>query len=92
MPEVNELTLILNGECIETTARSELNLLIRKSIEEDVEEELLSKIELLKNFIEATDFKLLRVNRPELDGRIKCRVVIKRTTGNKFKIYILNQP
>ncbi|MGB9599448.1 MAG: hypothetical protein ACPL7I_02755 [Myxococcota bacterium] len=89
---MNSVILILDGHCIETAARKRLSELIKKSIEEDVKDDLFEEIEFLKRFIEGTDFSSLRANNPELDGRKFVRVEIICNIDGGYSIINLDAP
>lgn len=90
MQEVNSILLILDGHCIETSAKKRLDELIKKSIEEDVEGRVLNEIEFLRSFIENTDFSRLRAQNPYLDGRKKLTVKINRIGDREFEIGVVD--
>jgi len=86
VPEVNSVILILQGHCIETAARERLSYLIRRSIVEDVSEDVMSEIEFLTDFIKVTDFKMVRSQHPEYNGRMDMVVRVTRACDGTYKI------
>ncbi len=77
------LTLLLDGHCIETTARIAFRDMERCALDgREVDE---SAYELLSEFLQATDFGTLRTERPILDGRRKVKVKVYRK-GATFAI------
>lgn len=77
--------LSLKEHCIETSARKEYKRLVSKYLKGEWEREIERKIEFLKDFLENTDFRRLRADRPELQGGKDVEVeVIKE--GDTFLV------
>ncbi len=73
------INLHLKDNCIETEARNEYNRMMERYFEtDDVEGELDVKIELLRDFLEESDFGMLRSSDNRLSGGMESEVVIKR--------------
>jgi len=73
------VNLSVKNHCIETAARIELNRLMETYFKtDDVEGELDGKIELVRDFLEKSDFPGLRSSDPRLSGERESRVVLTR--------------
>ena len=73
------INLHLKHHCIETEARREYNRMMDRYFEtDDVEGVLDVKIELLRDFIEGSDFRKLRSSDLRLSGGTESDVIIKR--------------
>ncbi len=73
------VSLHLKNNCIETEARNEYNRMMERYFEtDDIEGELDVKIELLRDFIEESDFRTLRSSDYRLSGGMESNVIIKR--------------
>ncbi len=71
--------LSVKNHCIETAARMELNRLMETYFKtDDVEGELDGKIELVRDFLEKSDFPGLRSSDPRLSGERDAEVVLSR--------------
>lgn len=76
---LNRITLQLDGVCIETAAKRHFQMLTREALEVlDPIPALIERAELVRQFLEVTDFAALRAARPELDGRARLKVLIER--------------
>jgi len=83
---VNSLFLTLRGHCIETTAKERLKNLIRQSLVGNPDEKILQEIEFLSDFIKNTDFKRIRSQYPEYDGRTEIIIRITKIEDRSYKI------
>ena len=73
------VNLSVKNHCIETAARIELNRLMETYFKtDDVEGELDGKIELIRDFLEKSDFPGLRSSDPRLSGERESLVVLTR--------------
>jgi hypothetical protein len=73
------VNLSVKNHCIETAARIELNRLMETYFKtDDVEGELDGKIDLVREFLEKSDFPGLRSSDPRLSGERESRVVLFR--------------
>ena len=73
------VNLHLKDNCIETEARNEYNRMMEQYFEtDDVEGELDVKIELLRDFLEESDFGMLRSSDHRLSGGMESEVIIRR--------------
>ncbi len=73
------VSLHIKSHCIETEARNEYGRLMDSYFStDDLEGELDDKIELLRDFIENSDFPELRASDMRLSGGQESDVVIKR--------------
>jgi hypothetical protein len=71
--------LHIKSHCIETEARNEYSRLMDTYFStDDLEGELDGKIELLRDFLENSDFPTLRASDMRLSGGQESHVVIKR--------------
>jgi hypothetical protein len=76
------VNLNVKNHCIETAARMELNRLMETYFKtDDVEGELDGKIELIRDFLEKSDFPGLRSSDPRLSGEREAEVILSRN-GN----------
>ncbi len=79
----------INSHCIETEARNEYNRLMDTYFStDDLEGELDDKIELLREFLENSDFPKLRASDMRLSGGQKSDVVIKRNDNGAIILEI----
>jgi hypothetical protein len=84
------VNLHLTKECIETEARNEYNRLMEKYFNtDDLEGELDGKIELLRDFLETSDFKKLRSSDRRLSGGWESDVVIKRNSRGAAELEVI---
>ncbi|OHD68791.1 MAG: hypothetical protein A2W19_11045 [Spirochaetes bacterium RBG_16_49_21] len=82
------VNLHLKNRCIETEARSEFNRLMETYFKtDDLEGELDDKIELLRDFLDGSDFRKLRSSDIRLTGTTESDVIIKR--NNKAGAIVL---
>jgi hypothetical protein len=73
------INLHLKDRCIETEARDEYNRLMDTYfMTDDIEGKLDEKIELLRDFLEESDFRKLRSSDSRLSGGKESDVIIKR--------------
>ena len=73
------VNLHIKSHCIETEARNEYSRLMDTYFStDDLEGELDGKIELLRDFLENSDFPRLRASDTRLSGGRESDVVIKR--------------
>lgn len=84
------INLHLKGLCIETEARNEFSRLMDTYFQtDDVEGTLDEKIELLREFIENSDFTKLRASDMRFTGDHESTVTIKRNDLGKIVIDVL---
>ncbi len=86
---MNSITLLLDGHCIETTARKRLTELIRKSLTDESSDEYSGEIEFLREFIERTDFRRIRADNPFLDGRTRIKVIVELNSSREYLFRII---
>jgi hypothetical protein len=78
------VSLHIKNHCIETEARNEYNRLMDTYFStDDIEGALDEKIELLRDFLENSDFPKLRSSDERLAGAFESEVVIKRNINGK---------
>jgi hypothetical protein len=76
-----EIILNLESHCIETEAKTRFRELMDRFFSEDDESgELEERISLLRDFIENSDFRLLRSEHPPLAGGCGMKAVVSRDT------------
>lgn len=81
--------LHIKNHCIETEARNEYRRLMDTYFStDDLEGELDEKIELLRDFLEKSDFSKLRSSDARLSGQQESHVLIKRTDGGAIKLEV----
>jgi hypothetical protein len=77
--------LKVGPHCIETAARQEIRrieyLMFGMNINNPDLPPLEERHALLTRFIEVTDFRALRAERPELDGRAEMKVIVREEAG-----------
>ena len=78
------IVLDLSEHCIETAAKREYRRLVdvAMSLEAD-DQDLEEKLTLLKDFLEKTDFRQLRGQRPDLAGGLPVRVSVSRLRSGR---------
>ena len=82
-----KINLNLGGHCIETEAKKKLKDLMDEYFSmDDPEGEIDFKIDLLREFIEKSDFRKLRTGDIRLDGEKEALVVLSRDRGGKIKM------
>ncbi|MBN2493833.1 MAG: hypothetical protein JXR96_04510 [Deltaproteobacteria bacterium] len=75
----DEVELLLDAHCIETTAKHVHSRLVGAYLEGRMEgSEIEGAIELLRAFLEGTDFRAVRASHPELAGSQRARVRLWR--------------
>jgi hypothetical protein len=82
--ERNKVQLFLGvGRCVEKAAhqRSQELLEWMMKYDKNVPDELVGKYELLRRFIEVTDFQRLRGEFPDLDGRASILLTLQAGTS-----------
>ncbi len=83
------VNLHIKSHCIETEARNEYSRLMDTYFStDDLEGELDVKIELLRDFLENSDFPKLRASDMRLSGGLESDVVIKRSDGGAIVLEI----
>jgi len=83
----DKIILHIADHCIETEAKNEFRRLMDAYFTtDDVEGQLESKIELLRDFIEKSDFPGLRSRDPRLTGDVESWVTLKRGTDGKVTL------
>ena len=81
------LKLHLKDHCIETAAKKMLKSLTDSYFDSDNDNgAILSKIELIQEFIKTSDFPRLRAGNEKLSGTVESLVTISRDSGNRIKI------
>jgi hypothetical protein len=81
--------LHIKNHCIETEARNEYRRLMEIYFStDDLEGELDDKIELLRDFLENSDFPKLRASDARLSGEQKSYVLVKRTGDGAIELEI----
>ena len=84
------VNLHIRNHCIETEARREFNRLMDTYFNtDDVEGELDQKIELLRDFLENSDFPKLRSSDQRFSGGQESNVVIKRNKRGRIVLEVL---
>ncbi len=84
------VNLHIKSHCIETEARNEFGRLMDRYFStDDIEGELDEKIELLRDFLESSDFPKLRASDLRLSGGQESDVVIKRSEDGRITLDIL---
>jgi len=79
--------LHIKNRCIETEARNEYRRLMDIYFNtDDLEGELDEKIELLRDFLEKSDFPKLRASDARLSGEQEAYVVIKRNSNGAIEL------
>jgi len=74
-----KLSLHVENHCIETVAKNVYTRLMDDYFTtDDVEGVLEEKIDLLRDFLEKSDFKKLRSSDPRLSGEVASEVVLTR--------------
>ncbi len=83
--EPASINLFLKDHCIETGAKKELKRLMDQYFEDpDSPDALLEKIELLRRFIEESDFPALRASDERLSGISEATVRISLDETDNF--------
>jgi hypothetical protein len=76
------MLLHLKGHCIETAAKQERRRIVSTLLELDESSQRFSQLaedlELLTGFLESSDFRRIRSERPELSGGRDLRVELRR--------------
>jgi hypothetical protein len=84
------VTLHIKNHCIETEARNEYRRLMDIYFStDDLEGELDKKIELLRDFLEKSDFPKLRASDARLSGGQESYVLIKGTGSGAIELEVL---
>jgi hypothetical protein len=82
--------LKLEGHCIETAARLECRrleyLLFDMSGQDADRPPVEERLGIVQRFLQKTDFRTLRAQRPELDGRTKMKVVVWERQDGTFAL------
>lgn len=90
-----QIFLHLKNHCIETTAKKEYERLIKqyfkKSVSGDEKIVIEEQIEILKDFLEDTDFLYLRNTYPELSGESDFQVNLQKSKDNKEFLIDMNR-
>jgi hypothetical protein len=83
------INLRVKDHCIETAAKIELNRLMERYFNtDDLEGELDDRIELIRDFLEKSDFPGLRSSDPRLSGERESEVVISRSVGGAIMLQV----
>lgn len=83
------VNLHIKSHCIETEARNEFGRLMDRYFStDDIEGELDEKIELLRDFLESSDFPRLRASDLRLSGGQESDVMIKRNEDGRIILEI----
>ena len=81
--------LHIKNHCIETEARREFSRLMETYFDtDDVEGELDGRIELLRDFLENSDFRALRSSDQRLSGERESDVVITRCEKGSINLEV----
>ncbi len=84
------IQISISSHCIETAARKEYDSLMDRYFTEDDTEGLLEdRIELLREFLESSDFSSLRDSDPGLAGSVPVTVEIFRNSEGAVGLDIL---
>ncbi len=90
MPVRVELYL-MNGHCIETAAREELQRMMRLILNsESGDEGIRSRYELLLELINTADFIRLRASDERLTGSVPSRCEIYRDKDQKIRVRVIS--
>ncbi|PKL35451.1 MAG: hypothetical protein CVV44_21840 [Spirochaetae bacterium HGW-Spirochaetae-1] len=82
-----KVALHIKDHCVETEAKNELKRLMdRYFSEDDVEGVLEDQIEILREFIETSDFSGLRSSDPRLSGDTESTVVLQKNGQGKISL------
>ena len=84
-----KINLVLGEHCIETESKNEFKRLMDQyfDLDEGVDgSDLEEKIELLRRFIEESDFLFLRGRDERLSGELSSNVVISGSSSGKIDI------
>ena len=85
------VNLHIKDRCIETEARNEFNRLMDTYFKtDDTEGELDVQIELLRDFLEESDFSELRSSDRRLAGSQESDVVIRRSANGTIVLEVVN--
>lgn len=81
------------GRCIQGAARARHGELVSELLSGDDEPSIAeaNEVELLAEFLEATDFASLRGCRPDLDGRTEVIVHLSKTAPGLFAVDIMDR-
>jgi hypothetical protein len=86
--------IVLEGHCVEAAARRARAALESRLLERDelgpALREVASDLELLTEFLRSTDFAALRASRPELDGRDRVTVELRRDDAGRITCYTVS--
>ncbi len=81
--------LRLDGHCVETAARGEFKRLLDRYFSvPDEAEDMEECLELLREFIEKSDFPTLRSSDERLSGAVACTVTVYRDESGEPSIMI----
>jgi len=88
-----QVVLRLDGGCIETAARRELQRLIVAALAApgDPEVDSARQIALLGEFVRTADFRALRATRPELAGDHDLEVSVRLVPGVGYEVEVLDR-
>lgn len=85
----SSLTLKLNGQCIETCAKKELNRMMDDYFTIDDTEGMLDEnIEMLREFVETTNFEKLKKSDARLNGNDNSSVKLSRDKNGKINLEV----
>ncbi len=71
--------LRLDGHCVETAARGEFKRLMDRFFSEpDDADDIAERLDLLREFIDTSDFAALRSSDERLSGAVACTVAVYR--------------
>lgn len=83
----DQIKIHLSGHCIETGAKNEFRRLMDEYFDSnDPQAGIENRLELLREFIEKSDFKKLRASDERLSGEIETDVLIQRDVSGKITI------
>jgi hypothetical protein len=84
---MTKVKLNVNKHCIEAAAKEFLRELVRELLnKENIAGELEKQVEILKEFLEKTEFGRVRAKFPELAGGTDMDVYLKKGAGGGFEI------
>jgi hypothetical protein len=91
------MLLHLKKHCIETAAKQERRRIVSALLDLDESSEhfreLAEELELISGFLEGSDFRKIRSDRPELSGGCDIHVELTRDTeGGEFVLSLVNVP
>ncbi|HOJ29819.1 MAG TPA: hypothetical protein PL059_12175 [Spirochaetota bacterium] len=90
MKRIIQVTLYLNGHCVETAAKETLQKLLDAMLQSETEDQNLhERYQLLYDFLHTADFKQLRASDERLTGIVPTVCEVYRDENGKPAIRIL---